>query len=151
MKPNPLVFDTKITGDLDVLDRNFVLCVAWNPRSRNGKSDEDHKKENCETQCFRLHRGCANDAMRREITRFFNKFPHSCKVNYVLISSRSGSLRFNFSGLKLNLSADFLGELAVVGGNDQRDTLFFIQFEEQILDFLTDAQVQRSSGFVGEH
>jgi hypothetical protein len=57
MEPDALVLDAKITRDLDILDDNLFLGMAWNPRSCNGKGKNDQEKRSCGTENNRLHRG----------------------------------------------------------------------------------------------
>ena len=49
---------------------------------------------------------------------------------------------------QLNLPADLLGEVPIVGRHDQGYTLLFIQPKKQILHPLTDSQIQRAGRLV---
>src|SRR4030095_3694698 len=49
---------------------------------------------------------------------------------------------------KLDAAADFFGKLPVVCGNYQADAMFFVKPEQQILNFLADAQIERSGWLI---
>jgi hypothetical protein len=49
---------------------------------------------------------------------------------------------------KLDAAADFFGKLPVVGGNYQADPMLFVKPEQQILNFLADAQIERSGWLI---
>src|SRR5258707_549460 len=49
---------------------------------------------------------------------------------------------------QLDAAADFFGKLPVVGGNYQADSMLFVKPEQQILNFLADAQIERSGWLI---
>src|SRR6476660_2037643 len=52
---------------------------------------------------------------------------------------------------QLDAAADFFGKLPVVGGNYQADPMLFVQPEQQILNFLADAQIERSGWLIRQN
>ena len=73
-----------------------------------------------------------------------SKFEYFCKAKFFI------SAEHELPRLELGAAADLFGKFAIVGSNDQRDTMFLVEAKEQLLYSLADAQVQRAGGLVGE-
>jgi hypothetical protein len=77
------------------------------------------------------------------VIEIVNKLHYFCKV-----ISASAVPPVKLSGFELNLPADFVRKLTVMGRDDHGNAMLLVQLEQQLLDFVADAQVQRSRGLV---
>src|SRR5919106_1645463 len=148
MEANAIIFDPQVASDLYFLECNFLL--AMNRRgNRNGY--QEYRKAGTEV----------NDSLKR-----FDEFhQRSQKIgagrvgvpNFLANTdtfvkhNRWHSSGSELPGSQFDAPADFFGKFTIVGGYDQRDLVFLVELKQQLLHFLSNTQVQRPGGLIGQH